>query len=169
MSFIHTTRPLHTVAKIFGLLPFSVGISSKKRLMYPYIRVIDLVWFLTVLATNLITIILICNSFRLAESEKNNLLYMYTCTRMILIYDLTFVVVCGCFDLINRYVIVQIMNEFSQIDKEVSNFETDRRSIYMCIIHLFILYILNIFQSSLTSMCQSIIIIKIDFIQSKVC
>lgn len=125
MSLIHTTRPLHRVAKIFGLLPFSVGISSKKRLMYPNISVIDLIWFLIILTANFLMIILICNSFRLVESEKIDVLYIYTCSRMILIYDLLFVAVCGIFDLINRFVIVQIMNEFSKIDKEVNDFEID--------------------------------------------
>lgn len=126
MSLIYTTRPLHIVAKIFGLLPFSVIIFSKKRLIYPNISVIDLIWFLTIQTTNIIMIILICYSFRVTESKKIHTLYIYTSLRIILIYDLAFVAICGISDLINRFIIVQIMNEFSRIDKEVSDFEIDQ-------------------------------------------
>lgn len=124
MSLIHTSRPLHIVAKIFGLLPFSIGISPKKRLIHPNISIIDLIWFVITLTTKLIMIILICYSFRVAAFQRVEMLFMYKCSRMILIYDLTFVVVCGISDVINRSMIVQIMNEFSQIDKEVSDFES---------------------------------------------
>lgn len=131
MSFIHSTRPIHIMAKIFGLLPFSVGTSPKRRLMYPNISVIDLIWFITILSVNFLMIILICNSFRVAESQKIDVMYAYTCLRMILIYDLIFVAICGISNLINRFVIVQIINEFSKIDKEVSDLKPDDRYIHI--------------------------------------
>lgn len=122
MSLIYMIKPLHIVAKMFGLVPFSIGIYSKNGLIYPKISVIDLIWFLIILTTNLIIIIiLICNTFRVTDIKMIDGSYMYRCLKMILIFDLIFVCFCGISDLINRFIIVQIMNEFRQIDKKVSS------------------------------------------------
>lgn len=122
-SFIYCTKPLHKVAKCFGLLCFSIRLSGENEMIGAYISIFDGIWFIIQVVFNITVIFCVIYTFQGIETGQFQTIFFFTLSRTILLFDLFLTLLVQLLDMINRSKLVQILKEFRAFDKEVQSIE----------------------------------------------
>lgn len=120
LCFAYCIRPIHILAKMFGLLCFSIKFNKENEMIDAYVKIFDVVWLFIHIGSNILSLYGFFNASIIANSTNNStIIAFHNILRAIGIYDLSLIIFCQIFEFYNRSKLVDILKEFNAFDKEV--------------------------------------------------
>lgn len=122
VHFTRVFRPIYFFARICGFMPFSVQHSdTQSEHFVPRIGIYDFVWFAISMSFYLAMIInTFCGKIVLPHESNAQLNAIVVGNHLLRLMILLFSIFALIMDVCNRYKLVNILNDFSIFDQEVS-------------------------------------------------
>lgn len=120
MSFGSVFRPLHYLARIWGLVPFSIATNSNGELQNPKIHLYDGLWLLT-------TVLLYMSFLNYAWNALNydrkisirNTWILILCARLLAVFAFVYGILTTIINMCNRYKLISLVKMCTRFDEEV--------------------------------------------------
>lgn len=143
-DFMNTFKPLYYFLRALGLMPFSIERTANGSIWRPKVKVLDILWLLSVIFIHTSTTIIYfkCPNNKLS-SKSHNTYKGFIARNLHLAVGLTSCVLFILMDLYNRYDLVDLLKKFSIFDKEVTDFTILQSHAFMTLENV-VVYILGI-------------------------
>lgn len=134
-TFAHSVRPFHCFSRLFGLMPFSIIHDPNGQAYASAVSILDGLWFtISIILYSLINFLVFQNTT--LQLEPNTASYILILgDDLLLLANLFFGLLFLGIDMINRFKIAHILQEFNMFDLEVGSYNLDYCSIFIDCFH----------------------------------
>lgn len=119
LSFAHSFKPIYTLSRICGFMPFTIVLDSSGAIQTARVSVLDSLWFIIYIGTYLLSTLYYVTYIMSKQVESTFATLAYA-TRTIVIFRKLFNCVLITTDLCNRFKLVEILKKISTFDEQVS-------------------------------------------------
>lgn len=118
-NFNKVFRPLYFIARIIGLLPFSIICNANGDIQCAHVGAFDLLWFILSLSAYSFLLWFYHKNLSLSNELFDNLGVYVVCSNMIHTLQLSSQIIAIVSDMCNRSQIIDILKMFANFDNEV--------------------------------------------------
>lgn len=119
-NYVNSFRPIYYFSRVAGLMPFSIVWNPKEEYYMTQVRIIDGFWFTLIACVNLLVIYFVHQKNHSALTQYLPYLFTLVGTTNRIISQI-FGAALIVMDMFNRSKMIDILNMFNLIDKEVGN------------------------------------------------
>lgn len=121
MSFGSVFRPLHRLARIWGLAPYSIAADSNGELLNSKIHLYDGLWLLTTVLLYLAFLNYSVDAFNVDRKALHRETWiLILCARLLAIFAFLYGILSIIINMCNRFKLMNMVKMYTRFDEEVS-------------------------------------------------